>query len=76
MLLQQIFSNLTLKDKKLSYSLKKPVEVLAKRVQEKLDSQKNLEPSKTLAQEGHNGETDPQTSTLLRGQDSNLEPTP
>src|SRR3989338_104903 len=47
-LLQLIFSNLTLKDKNTSYALKEPFETLSKRVQERLDAQKNFEPRKGL----------------------------
>ena len=47
-LLQLIFSNLTLKDKNTSYALKEPLETLSKRVQERLDAQKNFEPRKGL----------------------------
>lgn len=42
LLLQYIFSNLMLKDKNLMYSLSKPMEVLARRVQEKLDAEKHF----------------------------------
>ncbi|MEI6022472.1 MAG: recombinase family protein [bacterium] len=52
LLLSHIFSNLTLKDEKVLPLLKKPVEVLAKRVQEKIDAQKIFEPRKTLTKKG------------------------
>lgn len=48
LLLSCLFSNLTLKDKNVAYTLKKPVAVLAQRIQEKIDSEKLLEPKKTL----------------------------
>lgn len=67
LLLTHLFSNLTLKDKKLSYTLKKPVEVIAKRVQERLDAQKIFEQQKTLAPKGRKGSLPPKLSTLLRG---------
>lgn len=45
---------------------KKPVELLSKRIQEKLDAQKKFEPQKTLAKKGRKGQAGPQTNTLLR----------
>lgn len=45
LLLSYLFSNLVLKDKKATYSLKKSVEVFARRVQEMLDVGKNFEPA-------------------------------
>ncbi|MDO8482652.1 MAG: recombinase family protein, partial [bacterium] len=45
LLLSYLFSNLVLKDKKANYSLKKSVEVFARRVQERLDAEKNFEPT-------------------------------
>ncbi|MEK7581998.1 MAG: hypothetical protein AAB488_01555, partial [Patescibacteria group bacterium] len=50
MLLTHIFSRLVLKDKKSNYTLKKSVEVYAKRVQEKLDMEKSLEPQQKTAE--------------------------
>lgn len=50
MLLTHIFSHLVLKDKKSNYTLKKAVEVYAKRVQEKLDMEKSLEPMQKTAE--------------------------
>lgn len=49
-LLTKLFSNLYLKDTETTYTLKKPVEVLAKRVQEKLDVEKVSEPKKNTAE--------------------------
>ena len=43
LLLSHIFSNLYLKDKKASYLLKNSVEVLSKRVQQKIDAKINFE---------------------------------
>lgn len=48
LLLTHIFSNLMLKDKKIIYTLKKPIEIIAKRVQQKLDQKNSFEPEKTL----------------------------
>lgn len=50
LLLSHIFSNLTLKDKIISYSLKKPVAVLVKRVQQKIDDEKTFEPKQNTAE--------------------------
>ncbi len=49
LLLSHIFSNLMLKDEKVLPLLKKPVEVLSKRVQQKIDAEKNFELKKTVA---------------------------
>lgn len=46
MLLGHIFSSLMLKDKEVTPTLKKPIEVLSKRVQEKLDAENTFEPKK------------------------------
>lgn len=72
LLLVHIFQNLTLKDQKVAYTLKKPVEVLAKRVQEKLDAKKTLEPKKALGKQELSNGLVSKTDALLRGQDSNL----
>ena len=48
LLLSHIFSNLMLNDKEALYKLKKPVEVLARRVQERIDREKTFEPKNTL----------------------------
>lgn len=48
LLLSHIFSNMMLKDGKLKYDLKKPVAVIAKRVQERIDAKNNFEPKKTV----------------------------
>ncbi len=74
LLLTHIFSNLTLKDKKVSHSLKKPFEVLAKRVQERIDQQKIFEQQKTLTTQGRKGDLQPDTNALLPRQGSNLRP--
>ncbi|MCB9805591.1 recombinase zinc beta ribbon domain-containing protein [Candidatus Nomurabacteria bacterium] len=74
LLLNYIFSNLTLKDKKVIYSLTKPVEVLAKRVQEKLDAEKSFELKKTFVKQRRNKDLVGVSTALLHGQDSNLQP--
>jgi DNA invertase Pin-like site-specific DNA recombinase len=51
-LLSYIFSNLMLKDKKVLPTLKKTVDVLSKRVQEKIDAEKSSEPKKNLVTKG------------------------
>lgn len=66
-LLSQIFSNLTLRDKIASYSLKKPLAVLAQRVQERLDAQHKLEPQKSVVKQRSNASNVSQTDSLLRG---------
>lgn len=66
-LLVNIFSNLSLKDKKVAYSLKKPVAVLSKRIQERLDAKIKFEPEKTLTPQGRKGSSVPQLKPLLRG---------
>lgn len=65
-LLGHIFSNLTLKDKKVAYILKAPIEKLSKRIQEKLDAQKKLEPQKSLSNKGK-GTSDSKNDSLLLG---------
>lgn len=66
-LLGYLFSNLTLKDRKLAYSLTEPVELLSKRVQEKIDSEKKFEPRKTGSAQGQNRRSLSRTNSLLRG---------
>lgn len=61
-----------LKDKKVIYSLTKPVEVLAKRVQEKLDAEKSFEPQKSVGNKGKNRVQDPVSQALLALQDDFL----
>ena len=70
-LLSHIFLNLTLLDEKVLSVLKKPVEVLAKRVQKKIDAENNFEPQETV-------DTKEQTDTfasvcpiMCPGRDSN-----
>lgn len=66
-LLSLLFSNLTLKDKKIMYSFTKPVEVMAKRIQTKLDVAKKFEPEKTLTPQGRKGSLVPELNSMLRG---------
>ncbi|MFA6554266.1 MAG: recombinase family protein [Candidatus Paceibacterota bacterium] len=72
MILKKIFSNLVINNEKVSYTLEKSVEMIAKRVQEKIDSEKLFEPQKTLVQKGQKGVITPLHPALLRRQDSNL----
>lgn len=67
LLLSHIFSNLTLKDEKVLPLLKKPVEVLAKRVQEKIDAQKIFEPNKNLTLKRQKSTFVPSHPIVLRG---------
>lgn len=67
MLLSHIFSNLVLKDQKVSYTLKKSVEVLAKRVQEKLDAEKTFEPKESVGKQRQKGTFVPSRLALLPG---------
>jgi len=48
-LLKHLFSNLMLEDEKVGYTLTEPVEVLAKRVQERIDAEKDFRTKKTPA---------------------------
>ncbi len=65
LLLSCLFSNLTLKDKKVIYTFKKPVAVLAQRVQEKIDAENIFEPEKTLVTKGLKGDSEPKLTGLL-----------
>ncbi len=64
-LLSHIFLNLTLTDKKVIPTLKKPVEVLAQRVQEKIDAQKIFEQKKTVAIKRQKSSYEPLCPSLL-----------
>jgi site-specific DNA recombinase len=66
-LLSHIFSNLTLKDEKVLPLLKKPVEVLAKRVQERIDTQNNFELEKGLGIKGQKTLSGGLRPIVLRG---------
>ena len=74
LLLSHIFSNLTLKDEKVIPLLKKPLEVLSKRVQEKIDAEKIFEPVKTLATKRQKTLSGGLCPSLLPRQGSNLRP--
>lgn len=74
MLLSHIFSNLTLIDQKVIHTLKKPLELLAKRVQEKIDAKIIFEQQNSLSRKGQKGVLYSDSSFLLRRQGSNLRP--
>lgn len=74
-LLGYLFSNLTLKDKNVTYDLHVPVEKLSKRIQERLDSKKEFELKKAFTGKVK-ASSKSKNDSLLRRQDSNLEPTP
>jgi site-specific DNA recombinase len=67
MLLKSIFSNLVIKDKIVSYSLKESVAMIAKRVQEKIDSEKSFEPQNSEAQKRQKGTSVPLHPAMLLG---------
>lgn len=66
-LMSLIFSNLSLKDKKVSYTLVEPVVVLSKRLHERLEAQKSFELRNTRMKQGRKGSTRPKTNALLPG---------
>ena len=74
LLLSHIFSNLTLKDQKITKSLTKPVEIISKRVQEKIDAKNTFELEKTVVNQGQNDSFESLHPALLPRQDSNLRP--
>ncbi len=55
LMLRHIFSNLILQDRNVAYTLRKPVEILAKRVQERVDAEKTFELKKPLKNKASNG---------------------
>lgn len=67
LLLSHIFSNLMLKDEKVLPVLTKPIEILAGRVQEKIDAQNKFELPKTVATKRQKGSNEPLCPELLRG---------
>lgn len=67
MLLSHIFTNLVLTDKKVTHKLKKPIEVLSKRVQEKLDAENTFEQAKGGSNKRQKGSSEPLCPSLLRG---------
>lgn len=66
LLLSHIFSNLTLKDDRVLHTLTKPLEVLAKRVQEKIDTQNIFEPKKSIVSKRQKSTFVPLCPALLR----------
>lgn len=66
-LLSHIFSNLMLKDEKVLSTLKKPVYVISKRVQQKIDAENNFEPKKTIATKRQKDSFESLCPALLRG---------
>jgi hypothetical protein len=71
-LLKYIFSNLILNDGEMAHTLNKSVSIIAKRVQQNIDAENNLEPNKTLTKQRQKDSFDYVTNTLLRRQGSNL----
>lgn len=67
LLLKHIFSNLLLENGTLSYSLTPAVDALAKRVQERIDSQKDFRTKKTTAKQWLSQASQPKINALLRG---------
>ena len=67
LLLTHIFSNLMLNDGKVLPTLKKPVAVLAKRVQQKLDQKKIFERQKSIVNADESDSFDSLTNPLLLG---------
>lgn len=65
-LLSHIFTNLILKDKKVDYQLKKPIEVLSKRVQEKIDAENTFEQKKRGSNKGQKDSFESLCPALLR----------
>lgn len=74
LLLSHIFSNLVLTDKNISYVLKKPVQKLAERVQQRLDAENTFEPKKSVATKRQKSSFEPLHPTMLLRQGSNLRP--
>jgi site-specific DNA recombinase len=64
-LLSHIFSNMLLSDEKLNYTLKKPVEVLAKRMKEGMIRNKIFEQQKSLSMKGSNALFNSELNSLL-----------
>lgn len=76
LLLKHIFSNLLLNDRNVVYFLTKPAERIAKRVQERIDAKKFFEPSAMPMNKAQTPTSGGGLRSLLRDQDSNLEPYP
>ncbi|MCA9401560.1 MAG: zinc ribbon domain-containing protein, partial [Candidatus Omnitrophica bacterium] len=67
MLLNFIFSNLILKDGKLTYKLNQPMKILSKRIQEKIDYENSFEPRKSVVNKRQKGSLEPICPALLPG---------
>ena len=72
LLLSHIFSNLVITDEDISYTLKEPVQRLAERVQQKLDTEKTFEPVKSDVLYEQKDSFEPLCPALLGYKDSNL----
>ncbi len=70
LLLSHIFSNSMLKDQKVAYTLTKNVECITQRVQEKLDSEKVLEPNKCGPTKGQKDSFESICSAMFSLQDN------
>lgn len=67
LLLQHMFSNITLKDREITYELRKPLQILSNRVQNRLDSDKKFELQENPVNTGFSGGSHPPNDSLLRG---------
>ncbi len=67
MLLRHLFSNLVLKDGKVAYTYKKSTAAIARRVQERLDTQNAFEPSKNGGKKGKSAGKQARITTMLPG---------
>jgi site-specific DNA recombinase len=85
LLMNLIFEKIEIKGDELTYTFKEPFAILARAAEEANSSKATklvkspiqiLEPIKNGSTKGRKSPIDPQITTLLRGQDSNLEPTP
>ncbi len=65
-LLSHIFSNLVLKDEKVAYTLTKPVEKLAERVQQRIDQEKTFEPRNNVVNKRQKDSFESLSPVLLR----------
>ncbi len=72
LLLSHIFSNIILEDGTITPKLKKPLELLAKRVQERIDAKNTFEPVKNVGNKRQKDSFESPHPILLRRQDSNL----
>lgn len=74
LLLSHLFSNLSLSDEKVAYTLKKPIQKLSERIKSPLSIKNTFEPKKKLTNKRQKGTSVPLCPSLLCGQDSNLRP--